>query len=71
MTNSTTTCAAPDASGTTQCLTIYGQSSSTDPLIVAGFTAGEIVNGVFLFFIFTAQCAILFQIIFRKIKIKN
>ena len=71
MQNSTTTCPAPDASGTTQCFTIYAQSTSTDPTIVNGFTAGEIVISVMLFLILMIASVFTYHILFRRIKIKN
>jgi len=71
MLNSTTTCQSPDASGTSQCFTIYGQSSSTDPMIVGGFTAGETVLIVELFLLLTVLSVGVYHLIFRRIKIKN
>ena len=69
MLNATTTC-NPAASGTI-CTTLYGESTSTDPTIVNGFTAGEIVISTLLFLIFALLIVIAYQIVFRRIKIKN
>jgi hypothetical protein len=70
MTNSTTTCSAPDAS-TTVCSTIYAQSTSTDQMVVNGFTAGEVVIITLLFLTFSVICIGIYHLLFRKIKIKN
>lgn len=71
MYNATTTCTGADASGTYQCETFYGQSTSTDQTIYNGFTAGEIVISTFLFSILMVLMVVSYHIIFRKIKIKN
>jgi hypothetical protein len=71
MNNATTTCFGADASGTYQCLTAYGRSSSTDPIIFNGFTGGELVISVMLFLVLVANMVAAYHIIFRKIKIKN
>jgi hypothetical protein len=36
-----------------------------------GFTQGEVINGVFLFFIFMALSYLLFRVMYKPIKIKN
>jgi hypothetical protein len=73
MTNSTTTCQGTDALGVTSqnCVTIYGQSTSTDPLFYNGFSAGEIMIVTFLFLNFSVLCVITYHLLFRRIKIKN
>ena len=40
-------------------------------MVAGGFTYGEIVGSVFLFFIFAAELVILYHLTFRRIKIKN
>ena len=70
MLNSTTTCQA-DASGTTACATLYGESTSTDSTIFNGFSAGEIVIAVELYLIFLVLCIATYHLIFRRVKIKN
>jgi len=69
--NSTTTCGAPDPSGTVLCYTAYAADPSSTAATSGGFTYGEIVNGVFLFLILAVVSMTLFHLVFRKIKIKN
>jgi hypothetical protein len=73
MTNSTTTCSGTDIAGAIaqNCTTVYGESTSTDPTIVNGFSAGEIVISVDLFLILTVLSAIAYLLYFRRVKIKN
>jgi len=73
MINSTTTCSGTDAAGVTtqNCVTQYGQSTSTDPTFYNGFSGGEIMISFFLFLNFAVCCVIAYHILFRKIKIKN
>jgi uncharacterized membrane protein len=66
-TNSTTTCAPADASGTLQCQTEYASSTG----IVGGFTYGEVVNSVFGFLTLITLMVACFHLMFRKIKIRN
>ena len=69
MLNSTTTC--EDNGSGTQCFTLYGQSTSTDPTVVNGFPAGEIVIAVELFLLFMVASVVAYHLLFRRIKIKN
>jgi len=69
MLNATTTCET-NASGSTR-VTTYGQSSSTDPMVVGGFTGGEIVISIDLFLILVVLSVGVYHLIFKRIKIKN
>jgi hypothetical protein len=73
MLNSTTTCSGTDVAGITTetCVATYGQSTSTDPTIVNGFSSGEIVISVFLFSILMVLSVIAYHLLFRRVKIKN
>ena len=69
MLNSTTTCiAAPSG---TQCTTLYGESTSTDPTFVNGFSAGEIVMSVEIFIVMVVAMVILYHMMFKKIKVRQ
>ena len=69
MLNATTTCQVNDSG--TVCLTQYGQSTSTDPTIVQGFTAGELVISTLLFITLAVISVLTYHVLFRRIKIKN
>lgn len=69
MLNATTTCTPGGSS--TECVTLYGQSTSTDPMIVNGFSAGEIVISTFLFLILVCAMIVTYHLLFRRVKIKN
>lgn len=69
MLDATTTC-NPAASGTI-CTTLYSESTSTDQTFYNGFTAGEIVISSMLFMILAVLSVATYQLIFRRIKIKN
>jgi hypothetical protein len=69
MLNSTTTCTT--GIGTENCTTVYAESTSTDPSYFNGFTYGEIVISSLLFLNLALISVVAYQIIFRRIKIKN
>ena len=73
MTNSTTSCSGTDVAGVTSqtCTTQYAQSTSTDPTIVNGFSAGEIVIAVMLFCLLAVSMVLTYHVLFRRVKIKN
>ena len=71
MLNSTSTCLAPDASGTILCSTIYAQSTSTDTSYYNGFTYGEIVISVFLVIILLTAIYSFFWFSVKGIKIRQ
>jgi ABC-type uncharacterized transport system permease subunit len=60
MQNATTTCeyeyndSSTPQIASSQCYTVYGKSTSTDPSISNGFTYGEIVISVLLFLVVVA-----------------
>lgn len=67
--NSTTTC---EASGSgTICSTIYAPDPSSTVATANGFTYGEVVNSVEIFFILLAAVAIIYHLKFQKIKIQK
>ena len=69
MINSTSTCTV--GVGTEQCSTVYAESTSTDPSYLNGFTYGEIVISSLLFLNLALLSVVVYQLIFRRIKIKN
>ena len=69
MIDATTTCSNV-ASGTL-CSTQYAESTSTDPSFYNGFTYGEVVISSLLFLQLTLLSVVAYQLIFRRIKIKN
>jgi len=73
MLNSTTTCSGTEHAGVINqtCTTTYGQSTSTDPTIVNGFSAGSIVISVELFLLLTVCMMGLYHLMFRRVKIRN
>lgn len=73
MINSTTTCSGTyDAGITAQtCATAYAQSTSTDPTVYNGFTAGEIVIVVMIFIQIALVSVLTYHLLFRRVKIKN
>lgn len=73
MTNSTTTCSGSDIAGVISqtCSTSYAQSTSTDLTIYNGFSAGEIVISVMLFFVLMTAMVTTYHLMFRRIKIRN
>jgi hypothetical protein len=60
-----------EAASGTQCVTLYGESTSTDPTIVNGFTAGEIVISIEIFIVMVVAMTILYHMMFKKIKIRQ
>ena len=57
--------------GSSTCLTLYGQSTSTDPSYYNGFTYGEIVISVFLLLITVAVLYSFFWFSVKGVKIRQ
>lgn len=57
--------------GSSTCMTVYGQSTSTDPSYYNGFTYGEIVISVLLLLITIAALYSLFWFSVKGVKIRQ
>lgn len=57
--------------GSSTCLTLYGQSTSTDPSYYNGFTYGEIVISVFLVIILLTTLYAFFWFSVKGVKIRQ
>ncbi len=57
--------------GSSTCLTLYGQSTSTDPSYYNGFTYGEIVISVFLVLILLTTLYSFFWFSVKGVKIRQ
>ncbi len=57
--------------GSSTCLTLYGQSTSTDPSYYNGFTYGEIVISVFLVIILLTTLYSFFWFSVKGVKIRQ
>jgi hypothetical protein len=57
--------------GSSTCLTLYGQSTSTDPSYYNGFTYGEIVISVFLVIILLTVIYAFFWFSVKGVKIRQ
>ncbi len=57
--------------GSSTCITLYGQSTSTDPSYYNGFTYGEIVISVFLVLILLTMLYSFFWFSVKGVKIRQ